>query len=134
MDYFIEQIKLILPLVGIRSLVVATPHSGILIPPTAGLREYSIKSNELNATMVESDDGFVVRAGSEAASTTSKSIALGWLNIRKKLIDAGVLKQVGDRLVFSDDTTFSSPSAASSVILGRQAPGPITWILPDGRT
>ncbi len=84
--------------------------------------------------MVESDAGFVVRAGSEAALSTSKSIATGWLNIRKKLVDAGVLKQAGDRYVFSDDATFSSPSAASSVILGRQAPGPISWVLPDGRT
>jgi len=134
MDYFIEQIKLILPVVGIRSLVVAAPHSGIPIPPTIGLREYSIKSKELKATMVESDKGFVVRTGSEAALNTSKSIALGWLNIRKKLLDAGVLKEVGDRYVFSDDAIFSSPSAASSVILGRQAPGPVSWVLPDGRT
>ena len=50
--------------------------------------------------MVESDAGFVVRAGSEAALSTSKSIATGWLNIRKKLVDAGVLKQAGDRYVF----------------------------------
>jgi hypothetical protein len=134
MDYFVEQIKLILPLVGVRSLIVATPHSVHLLNATAGQREYTVKSKEIKATMVESDDGFVVRGGSEAALTTSKSIALGWLNIRKKLIDAGVLKQTGDRYVFSDDATFSSPSAASSVILGRQAPGPISWVLPDGTT
>jgi hypothetical protein len=134
MDYFIEQIKLILPVVGVRSLVVATPHSVTLHQPTVGEHEYFVKSKELKARMFEADGGFVVRAGSEAALVTSKSIALGWLNIRKKLIDAGVLKQVGDRYVFSEDATFSSPSAASSVILGRQAPGPISWVLPDGRT
>ena len=134
MDYFIEQIKLILPVVGVRSLGVAAPHSINSRQPTAGEREYLIKSKELKSRMVEVDGGFVVRAGSEAVLTTSKSIALGWLNISKKLLDAEVLKQVGDRYVFSEDATFSSPSAASSVILGRQAPGPISWILPDGRT
>ncbi|MBE0615083.1 MAG: GIY-YIG nuclease family protein [Burkholderiales bacterium] len=134
MDYFIEQIKLILPVVGVRSLVVATPHSVTPRQPNVGEREYIVKSKELKARMFESDRGFVVRAGSEAALATSKSIAPGWLNMRKKLIDVGVLKQVGDRFVFSEDATFSSPSAASSVILGRQAPGPISWALPDGRT
>ena len=134
MDYFIEQIKLILPLVGVRSLIVATPHSAAVLRPTRGQKEYNIKSKELKATMVESDGGFVVRAGSQAAVKTSKSIAPGWLNIRRKLIEAGVLKLKNDGYVFSDDATFSSPSAASSVILGRQAPGPISWVLPDGTT
>ncbi|MDX5446635.1 MAG: GIY-YIG nuclease family protein [Zoogloeaceae bacterium] len=134
MDYFVEQIKLILPLVGIRALVVAAPHSTASVSAPVGAREYLIKSKEYKAKMVEGDDGFVVRAGSEAALTTSKSIAVGWLKIRKKLLDAGVLTQEGDRYVFSEDATFSSPSAASSVILGRQAPGPINWVLPDGRT
>jgi hypothetical protein len=134
MDYFIEQIKLILPVVGIRSLVIAAPHSVSHIPPSIGALEYVVKSTELKARMVEVDGGFVVRAGSEAAVVTSKSIAPGWLNIRKKLIEASVLKKSGDRYVFSEDATFSSPSAASSVVLGRQTPGPISWVLPDGRT
>ncbi|RYH65415.1 MAG: GIY-YIG nuclease family protein [Alcaligenaceae bacterium] len=134
MDYFIEQIKLILPVVGIRSLVVAAPHSAAPHKAAIGEREYLIKSKDLKARMIEVDGGFVVRAGSEAAFETSKSIALGWLNIRKKLLDAGVLKQRGDRYVFSEDATFASPSAASSVVLGRQAPGPISWVLQDGRS
>jgi hypothetical protein len=134
MDYFIEQIKLILPLVGVRSLIAAAPHSRITVQPTVGQLEYSVKSKDLKATMIESDAGFLVRAGSQASLETSKSIATGWLNIRKKLIDAGVLKATGDRYLFVEDASFSSPSAASSVILGRQAPGPISWVLPDGRT
>lgn len=134
MDYFVEQVKLILPVVGIRSLVVAAPHSVSRIPRTIGAPEYVIKSKELKARMAELDGGFVVLAGSEAALATSKTIAPGWLNIRKKLIDASVLKQSGNRYVFAEDATFSSPSAASSVVLGRQTPGPISWVLPDGRT
>lgn len=134
MDYFIEQIKLILPVVGVRSLVVATPHSVSAHQSSPDQNEYQVKSTQLKARMVEVDEGFLVRVGSEAALTTSKSIAPGWVNLRKKLIDAGVLKQVGDRYVFAEDAMFSSPSAASSVILGRQAPGPVSWILPDGTT
>lgn len=134
MDYFIEQVKLILPVVGIRSLVPAAPHSHLLIESAPQQLEYRIKSRDLTATMVEVDGAFIVRAGSQASLTTSKSIASGWLNIRKKLIEASVLEHQGDRYVFSEDASFSSPSAASSVILGRQAPGPISWVLNDGRT
>jgi hypothetical protein len=134
MDYFIDQIKLILPLLGLRSLVVAAPHSKRSVVARIDRREYSIRSKELKATMFESDEGFVVLAGSEASKTTVKSMAQGWLNVRSKLIEAGVLKAEGDRLIFTDDATFSSPSAASSVVLGRQAPGPVSWLLSDGKT
>jgi hypothetical protein len=134
MAYFIDQIKLILPLVGIRSLVPATPHSSVPLTPSSDQREFRIKSKDLKATMVEVDGSFVVRAGSEASQTTSKSIAPGWLTIRKKLIDAGVLQLKFDRYIFLEDAGFSSPSAASSVVLGRQAPGPMAWVLDDGRT
>jgi hypothetical protein len=134
MDYFIEQIKLILPLVGIRSLVSAVPHSSVPLQRAPGQLEFRIKSQKFAATMVEINGAFIVRAGSEASLNTSKSIASGWLNIRKKLLDAGALKATPDKYVFVEDASFSSPSAASSVVLGRQAPGPISWVLDDGRT
>lgn len=134
MKYFIEQVKLILPVVGIRSLVTAAPHSSAPLKPTPGQREFRVRSRELTATMVEIDGAFVVRAGWEASLKTSRSIATTWLNIRKKLIDAGVLKPKLDRYVFAEDASFSSPSAASSIVLGRQATGPISWVLEDGRT
>ena len=72
--------------------------------------------------------------GSEANKKTSKSIAKGWLRIRSKLIKEKVLVEKNNKLVFSEDTTFSSPSAASSVILGRQAPGPVSWLDETGLT
>lgn len=134
MEYFIEQVGLILPLVGIRALIPAAPHTPASIIKTKNQLQYSIKPKNLSATMIESEEGYTVLAGSEAIAETSKSIALGWLNIRKKLMEAGVLQQVGKKLVFTQDALFSSPSAASSVVLGRQAPGPISWIHTDGRT
>jgi predicted GIY-YIG superfamily endonuclease len=136
MEYFIEQIKLILPTVGMNALVVAAPHNATPTPtalPSIGDR-YKIKSKNLVATMIETEGGFVVKAGSQASTTTSKSLAEGRLKIRKKLIDAEVLVQEGDTLVFSEDASFSSPSAASSVVLGRQAPGPLSWVNAAGKT
>lgn len=134
MEYFIEQIRLILPTVGMTSLVVAAPHTATQGAIPAKGSTYKVKSKSLSATMVETDGAFVIKAGSQASAKTSQSIAEGWLKIRKKLIDAGILKLQGDVLVFTEDANFSSPSAASSVVLGRQAPGPISWIDSEGRT
>jgi hypothetical protein len=134
MEYFIEQIRLILPTVGMNTLVVAAPHSTTEAQSAVGETAYKVKSKTIDATMIETSTGFVVKAGSQASLTTSKSIAEGWLKIRKKLIDAGILRQQGENLVFSEDASFSSPSAASSVVLGRQAPGPISWVDSSGKT
>jgi len=134
MEYFIEQIKLILPTVGMNALVVAAPHQITSTTPRSIDDRYKIKSKKFDATMIETDGGFVVTAGSQAAINTSKSLAEGRLRIRKKLIDASVLMIEGDKLRFTEDASFSSPSAAASVVLGRQAPGPLSWLNADGQT
>lgn len=134
MNYFIEQIHLILPTVGLKTLVNAAPHSKSQNLIVADQKLFRIKSQSLSATMVELDGAFVVRAGSEVSQNTSKSLSSGWLKIRKKLMDAGVLKDQGGSFVLVEDAKFSSPSAAASVVLGRQAPGPISWIDETDKT
>jgi hypothetical protein len=134
MKLFIENVKVILPAVGIRALVEAVPRSRDLPSHKNGQRQYKIKSPGLTATMVELDGGFVVSAKSQANATTSPSLTPSWLNIRQKLLEAHVLRQAGEKLVFADDAVFSSPSAAASVVLGRQVAGPLFWVLEDGRT
>lgn len=134
MEYFIEQIKLILPTVGMNALVVAAPHQVGVTPVVSVGDCYKIRSKGLDATMIETEGGFVVKAGSQANINASKSLAEGRLKIRKKLIEANVLIRKGDKLVFSEDASFSSPSAASSVVLGRQAPGPLSWVNEAGET
>jgi hypothetical protein len=134
MEYFIEQIRLILPVVGFQTLVAPVQHSKANIEATASSKQFSIKSKLISATMIESDDGFIVLSCSQASKNLSNSIADGWIKIRKKLIDAGVLIENGEQLKFIENASFSSPSAASSVVLGRQAPGPVSWIDSNGKT
>lgn len=134
MEYFVEQIRLILPTVGFQTLVTPVQHSKSNIETIESNKKFSIKSKSISATMVESDNGFIVLSGSQASKSLSNSIADGWVKIRKKLMDAGVLVESGEHLQFIENATFSSPSAASSVILGRQAPGPISWIDSNGKS
>ncbi|MCX7635293.1 MAG: DUF4357 domain-containing protein, partial [Syntrophales bacterium] len=76
----------------------------------------------------------VVKAGSQCSKTMSKSISDGWVHIRQKLIDSNVLEEKDNIYVFREDAIFSSISAAASVILGRQAAGPLEWIDNNGIT
>jgi hypothetical protein len=84
--------------------------------------------------MVELEDEFVIRSGSQANVKAAASLAPGWQNIRLKLLEAHVLKESGDKFVFTEDAVFSSPSAAASVVLGRQVAGPVYWVDKNGST
>ena len=79
-------------------------------------------------------DGFVVFKGSKAASTTVISMTPNIVNHRQKLIDEGVIIYKGEYYEFPDDYIFSSPSAAASIVLGRNANGLTEWKQKDGKT
>jgi len=134
MEYFLENIALVLPTVGVQSLVpsVRTPDRSTAEDSSATV--YQLRSKTLDARMIEADDGFVVLEGSEVSMSVSESIADGWLRQRNKLLESGNLVSGEGKYVFAKDTLFSSPSAASSVILGRQSAGPIEWIDENGKT
>lgn len=71
-----------------------------------------------------------VLADSRAKSKETESIAETYKNLRKKLIDSGVLAESPDPnfYVFTEDYDFNSPSSASSVVLGAQTSGNAKWI------
>jgi hypothetical protein len=81
----------------------------------------------LKATAREVGDQFVVLAGSNAKSEWAGN-EHAYKTLREELIDSGMLAADGDRLKFMQDVAFTSPSAASAVILGRPDNGRITWL------
>ena len=135
MEYFLDQIKIILPLIGLNSLIeliIAETHQPD--KTVSGENIFFIKSATLKATMIESESGFVVQVGSQAKSTIAESTQIGRIRLRKKLIDKGLLIEKAGHYEFSENVAFTSPSAAASIVLGRQAPGPICWINESGHT
>jgi hypothetical protein len=79
-------------------------------------------------------DGFVVFKGSKAAGSCVPSMTPNLMVLRQKLINENTLIEKGDHLEFKDDYIFSSPSTASSILLGRNSNGLTDWKLNDGRT
>lgn len=132
MEVFLEKINQLLPVLGVDLLV---PMAGATSTdaPTSKLLSCEIKG--LKATGFRSANGFLVKEGSEAVSSERPSSEKWpWTrNLRQKLKDEGVLRDGGDRLIFTKDIEFASPSAAAAVIHGGHANGLTAWKDSNGK-
>lgn len=145
MEYFIEQIRLVLPVLGLEILrewpkpsstevTIATEAAVTGASPVFELTQ--LKSG-LRARAREIDGDFVVLKGStfvpqwKQATTTH----LGYAKLHRMLRENGKLQAEPWQtlLTLQEDFPFSSPSAASAVILGRHDNGRLSWKL-EGTT
>lgn len=76
------------------------------------------------------DDNFIVLSGSRISRDVTEGFAQGYFDLRTSLIADGTIVDG----VFAKEYTFTSSSAAASVVLGRAANGRKEWTLLDGRT
>jgi hypothetical protein len=91
----------------------------------------------ITATGVDATQGFIVREGSFAAKIFTPSVAQHFPYVaqhRDDLVKNGVLLLVGDKYRFTQDYTFTSPSLASCIVLGRPSNGRTDWKDGEGRT
>lgn len=135
MEYFVDQARIILPVLGVdalRSVPLTTDPSS---PPERGavssspIFEMTIANAGIAAHAQETDGEFAVLAGSTARS--------GWIGtnhsydkLHEKLVSAGILVVEGATARFAKSHIFKSPSAAGAVISGRTANGRISWRVP----
>ena len=126
--------RLILPILGFEFLDQQTQQRPTDEETEPQGARFTIRSSELDAKMIQTDDGYVVLKGSQGAKSVSQSISDGWKRLRERLLASGTLKESDDRLVFTSDYGFSSVSAAAAIVLGRQASGPLEWRTEDGQT
>ncbi len=136
MEYFLDQIKLILPVMGFKFLISSTVQPK---DETAEMKDmvhesYFIKTKTFNATMLETDQGYIVTKGSEAKKTLSNSCTETYRNMRRKLLETKIMIEDKDKLIFAEDAIFNSPSAASNMVLGRNSNGFTEWVNKEGIT
>lgn len=79
-------------------------------------------------------EGFVVYEGARARREAVSSIHAYLAALREELLGEGVLQDDGESLRLTQDYSFSSPSTAAGVLLGRSANGRIEWQDEQGRT
>ena len=130
MQVFLSHMLGMLPVLGVHAF--EQPPKA----PAPSAPELTCKGNGLVARGYESTQGFVVKAGSLAVGQEVPSLQkhfAGTVTKRQELIALGVLLPQGSNYLFSQDFAFSSPSLASSVVLGRSSNGRLEWKDGQGR-
>jgi hypothetical protein len=141
MEYFIEQARIVLPVLGVnifRAPVAATPpaveapapHAGVLSP----IFELRLPSQGILARAQEVDGEFTVQADSTARLKWVGVEGHNYRGLREKLERDGTLGPApGDATMhFTRRQVFASPSAAAAVVTGRSANGRNEWVTADG--
>lgn len=134
MEYFIDQARIVLPVLGVDALrtpptlseVDSASKSG---SPSSPVFEMTIASAGIVAKAQETDGEFAVLQGSTARAQWV-GVSHGYSKLHQKLISDGVMVVDGPTAVFSQAHVFKSPSAAAAVISGRATNGRTTWREP----
>lgn len=136
MEYFLEQMKLILPVMGFNFLISSTakPKQSKAQLDNSQDQIFQIKTKSFNASMYPSDQGYIVIKGSEAKKELSNSTTDTYRKLRRKLLETKILIDQNEKLIFNEDAVFSSPSAASNMVLGRNSNGFTEWVNQEGIT
>lgn len=137
MEYYLEQMKLILPIMGFKFLIPSTIKDYQLSNISSkeiAQETYYIKTKSYKASMLETDQGYIVSKGSEAKKELSPSCTDTYRTMRKKLIETKILIEENDKLIFAEDAIFNSPSAAANMVLGRNSNGFTEWVNKNGKT
>lgn len=125
-EAFLAEMMLCFPLLGLNVFTApVTQKKAILL---------FIAAKGIKAEGMETQDGFVVKAGSGAVKTEVPSCHAYLKQLRSALTSNGVLQPAADAFVFAQDYAFQSPSTAAGVVQGRAANGRVDWKTRDGRT
>jgi predicted GIY-YIG superfamily endonuclease len=140
MEFFIEQIRLILPVLGLEffrespqaSAATGTSQTTAPISEHAGaIFALDHKKTGLHAEAREIDGDFVLLKGSQTVAQWKQESTKdqGYAKLHRKLIADGALQPDPGSgwLILTEDVAFSSPSAAGAVVVGRSSNGRIEW-------
>lgn len=128
---FLADILLCLPVLGVNFFERSKVPDSVV---PEGPQELILRGKGIEAHGIDSAEGFIVRAGSQAAKTEAPSIHEHLKSLRRSLLENGILQDEGECYRLTQDYTFSSSSMAAGVMLGRSANGRVEWKDKRGRT
>lgn len=132
MEEFIENIRLLVNTLGFKIFEELRQKSQSLEEQIENTF-FIVAARGANAKGQLTNEGFVVLKDSEIANSITNSFPKNWKSLRENLIEDQTVQQFGEKLVFSKDCLFSSPSAAAAIVMGRSANGLTEWKLVNGR-
>lgn len=141
MEYFIEQAKIVLPVLGVNifrspaTTVTASPDEAVRTWADSPLFEMKLKKSGISATAQEVDGEFTVLEGSTARLKWTGGEGNSYASLRAKLEHDDTLVPTSDgaAMRFTHNHVFASPSAAASIVAGRSANGRAEWKVQNTR-
>jgi hypothetical protein len=145
MDYFIEQLQIVLPVLGVDAIrsrdIVAVPaaRQEQLVSPVFKLENRKLG---VSATAQQIDGEFTMLTGSRVvadwhgvgkADSTIKAYESYRAQHLKLIADGSIVVESGVGRVVKD-IVFGSPSTAGAIAQGRSCNGRVSWITDDGTT
>ncbi len=122
-EWFLAEMLVIYPLLGIDAFEAAATDE----PASASAELLHLSKRGSEARGREVADGFVVLQGSRARALETQSVHDYIRDLRRQLLERGVLAAEGEHLVFTQDFRFASPSTAAGVVVGGNANGRTAW-------
>ncbi|MGO2820993.1 MAG: DUF4357 domain-containing protein [Brachybacterium tyrofermentans] len=155
MDYFIEQVRILMPVLGydiFRGRAASAPERAVKTAGqgTLGLDDMTVDSPQFHlqttkdidaqAQVIDGEftvlEGFIVSAMMRSSGKQSESTARQFENRslqHGELMKSAVTLDGGSLARLAKDVVYSSPSAAASVVLGRASSnGRIEWVAESG--
>jgi hypothetical protein len=131
MDTYYDNMKIILPTLGYNILQAEKDLVGDKDQKDDKL---FLDMSNLSASGSLTTNGLMVFKESMMSPNETPSLSGSYSNMRKTLIDKGIVKRNGDKLVFTEDYEFASPSTAAALILGYSINGRIAWKYKNGQS
>jgi hypothetical protein len=143
MDYFVAQLQIVLPVLGVNAIRVPQPTSATAAraePTTSPIFHLSQVKLGVDAQAQQIDGEFTMLAGSFVvaswhgvgkAESTMKAYATYRTQHEQLVASAAIQVEAGKGRV-TQNIVFSSPSTAGAVALGRSCNGRREWISPEG--
>ncbi len=134
MDFFFEQIGLVLPVLGFSFLQKS--ESLELSSKEPGVQHFSLVQGKIKANATANESEFIILKGSKARKEGMPSWT-AYRELREQLVkEQKLIDDVDPELYqFNEDVAFASPSAAAVSVLARNANGRTNWkIQKTGQT
>lgn len=143
MAEFVENIRMVLgilgypilePLLRSRAPSQQVTNAAAIENGSSPMNDLIFRVNNLTAYGAATDEGFVLKKGSQFSATNTDSISGKLVAAKERYKFEGLLIQEGDHLVSTEDILMSSPSYAAAIVAGTSRSGPQSWKTASGRT
>jgi hypothetical protein len=138
MEEFIDNIRMVLGVLGysiLEPILRSSPTGSSIQKSIDSLtQELFFKVHNISAKGLVTDEGFVIKKGSQLSKENQSSMQVSLVNLKAGLLAKGMLKDEKTFLLVVEDVLVSSSSYAGALVSGRSCSGPQSWKNANGQT